>query len=474
MLVRKGCARFWGGGIVLRGAVRTQFCVVLLGLWAGVFGVAVDEARGQVTIQVRDIVKISVSSPAEIRIRIDMRAPRRAWSFRNAYAGVLGLGERIEQFRAFGTNGADAGAKKIVAGEFRTEVYATPIEYVVKLPTPGAADVAHVSWLAGESGFLMLADLLPEELTDVLVELSLPAGWSAQCSVEALAPGHFKVADPEQTVFFIGRSLRKQSKRVNGVTIESVIDGAWPFKDDAVLTAASKVLEKYLTLTGFTLTSKNVVMIAPLPVAVGSVKWRAETRGSTVVLLMDPHATIANWQGQLGIIFTHELLHLWVPNALRLQGDYDWFFEGFTLYTALVTALELKFIDRNEYVATLARVYDAYLSRPDELSLIDASERRWTTGNSVVYDKGMLVAFLYDLAIRKDSGGKIWLGDVYKRLFARAATQPANGNEVIIQLLSSTPAGADLAKSYIEGQRELDLKLLFADQKQLLKSLYYR
>lgn len=482
MLVLNGCARFWGGGIVLRGAVRTQFCVVFLGLWAGVFGVVTDEGRGQVTIQVRDIVKISVSSPGEIHIRIDVRAPRQAWSFRNAYAGMLGLGERIEQFRAFAADGSDAGAKKIVAGEFRSEFDATPIEYVVKLPTPGAADVAHVSWIAGESGFLMLADLLPEGLTNVLVEFSLPAGWSAQSSVEVLTPGHFKVVDPEQTVFFIGRSLRKQSKRVNGVIIESVIDGAWPFKDDAVLDAAGKVLETYLALTGFKLTSKNVVMIAPLPVAVGSVKWRAETRGSTVVLLMDPHATIANWRNQLGIVFTHELLHLWVPNALPLQGDYDWFFEGFTLYTALVTALDLKFIDRNEYLATLARVYDAYLSRPDELSLIDASERRWTTGNSVVYDKGMLVAFLYDLAIRKDSGGKMRGTSVYEKLFGRnaiqpsteAVTQPANGNDVIIQLLSSTPAGADLAKSYIEGQRELDLKPLFADQKQLLKSLYYR
>ena len=60
-------------------------------------------------------------------------------------------------------------------------------------------------------------------------------------------------------------------------------------------------------------------MIAPLPVAVGSVKWRAETRGSTVVLLMDPQAKMSNWAGQLGIIFTHELLHLWVPNSLRLK-----------------------------------------------------------------------------------------------------------------------------------------------------------
>jgi hypothetical protein len=400
-----------------------------------------------------------------------MLAPRRAWSFRNAYAGVLGLGERVGQFRAFGP--AEISVKKIVAGEFRSEVHATAIDYVVSLPTASAADVAHVSWIAGESGFLMLADLLPEELTDILVELSLPAGWTAQSSVELHAPAQYHVTEPDNTVFFIGRSLRKQSKRVSGVMIESVIDGVWPFEDRAVLNAAGKVLGKYLALTGFKLTAKNVVMIAPLPVAVGSVKWRAETRGSTVVLLMDPHATIANWRGQLGIIFTHELLHLWVPNALRLEGDYDWFFEGFTLYTALVTALELKFINLKEYLATLERVYDSYLSRPDELSLIDAAERRWTTGNAVVYDKGMLVAFLYDLAIRKNSGGKMRLANLYPRLFARPVT-PANGNDVIIQLLSSTPAGADLAKSYIEGQRELDLKLLFADQKQLLRSLYYR
>src|SRR5688500_20339813 len=97
-------------------------------------------------------------------------------------------------------------------------------------------------------------------------------------------------------------------------------------------------------------------MIAPLPVATGVTKWRAQTRGSTVLLLMDPQAQVAKWKGQLEIIFTHEVLHLWVPNALRLRGDYVWVFEGFTLYTALLTALDLKAIDFQEYLATLARV----------------------------------------------------------------------------------------------------------------------
>jgi hypothetical protein len=52
--------------------------------------------------------------------------------------------------------------------------------------------------------------------------------------------------------------------------------------------------------------------------------------------------------------------------------------------------------------------------------------------------------------------------------------EPADGNDAIIQLLSSTAAGADLANSYIKGQRQLELKQLLADKKQLSKALYYR
>ena len=86
---------------------------------------------------------------------------------------------------------------------------------------------------------------------------------------------------------------------------------------------------------------------------------------------------------------SHELFHLWVPNSLQLAGDYDWFFEGFTLYQALRTDLRLGLISFNDYLETIARVYDSYLAASDRdaLSLIEASERRWTTSSSLVYEK---------------------------------------------------------------------------------------
>ena len=176
------------------------------------------------------------------------------------------------------------------------------------------------------------------------------------------------------------------------------------------------------------------------------------------MLLIDPDAGFNNWVGQLGIIFTHELLHLWVPNRLGLEGDYDWFFEGFTLYTALQTALKLKIIDFNEYLNTLGRVYDSYLSHYDDLSLIEASERRWTTPGSLIYDKGMLLAFLYDLKIRRESGGATTLADRYRELFSGRVAANTSGNEAIIGLLDSPPAMNGFARTHVESKAKLELE----------------
>ena len=403
-------------------------------------------------------VKISVSTPNEVTVKAVTSTPLQSWSFRNAYAGALALAERIEQFQA-------DGARKLATGEYRSDKGATEIEYVVRLTRPSAANVAHVSWLSQDYGFLMLGDLLPQEFQTVSVELSLPSGWTVSSAVNPAS-----VSEAADAVFFVGRSVRKTSRK----ELDCFISGSWAFKDSVAMNAATRVVNKYRALTGYSLRSKPVVMIAPLPVATGSVKWRAETRGSTVLLLMDPQAQIANWKGQLEIIFTHEALHLWVPNALRLQGDYDWFFEGFTLYTALLTALELKAINFKEYLDTLARVYDSYLSYPHDLSLIEASERRWTNPWPIVYDKGMLVAFLYDLMLRKESGGKAMLANRYRELFSLPADR-VDANEVIIKLLTSSPAAGEFIKKYIEGNQELELQHVLQElHTEKPKSLGYR
>ncbi len=439
---------------------------------------------------------ISISASGEVRIEAHSSTPADSWSFRNAYAGILGIAERIEDFRATTGSEQDARVKKIATGEFRSEVPASKISYRVNVSKPGAGDVSHVSWIAGDYGLLMLGDLLPQDFGNLTLRFELPPDWSV-ASQNAGDANLYPVMAPETAIFFVGRSFRKSSQMVNDVPVTTVLAGSWSFKDRDALSAATKVLKTYLELTGSKLPGGAFIMIAPLPVKVGNTKWRAETRGSTVVLLIDPAAGFKNWVGQLSVIFTHELLHLWVPNRLKLEGDYDWFFEGFTLYTALQTALKLKIIDFKEYLDTLARVYDSYLSYDDNLSLIEASERRWTTPGSLVYDKGMLLAFLYDLKIRKESGGATTLADRYRELFSGRVAANASGNDVIIGLLDSPPAMNGFARGYVETKAKLELEQVLpsyglkldssgkqsqlqvnpdlnAEQKQLLRSLGYR
>ena len=445
----------------------------------------------------RGLVTITMLTPGEVRIEAQSLSTSNSWSFRNAYAGVLGIADRVKDFRAITASEQDARVKKIATGEFRAELDARKISYTVNVSQPTAADVSHVSWTVGDHGLLMLADLLPQDFNNVSVRFELPPGWSINSSNASVESNFYHVAAPEKAIFFIGRSLRKTSKTVDEMSLTTVVGGTWPFKEKDALATAGKVLKKYAELTGFKLPGESFIMIAPLPVKVGSIKWRAETRGSTVVLLVDSNAGFRNWIGQLGVIFTHELLHLWVPNRLNLAGDYDWFFEGFTLYTALRTALELKLINFQEYLDTLARVYDSYLSYPDDLSLIDASERRWTTPGTFVYDKGMLVAFLYDLQIRKESGRVANLAGRYRELFNGRVAANAEGNAVIIAWLDSAPAMSGFAKRLVESSVKLELQQVLpayglsldssteksrlrvagnldAEQKLLLRSLGYR
>ena len=441
-------------------------------------------------------VTIKVSLPSQVQIEAQSSTPANSWSFRNAYAGVLGIAERINDFHATTASGQDAGGKKIATGEFRSELPASKISYRVNVSKPTPADVSHVSWIAGDYGLLMLADLSPQDFASVSIRFELPDGWGVDGANPADADLHQVVA-PEKAIFLVGRLFRIAQGSVDNIPVTTVLAGSWPFKERDVFSSATKVMKSYRELTGYTLPGGVHIMISPLPVKVGNIKWRAETRGATVVLLIDPTANFKNWAGLLGVILTHELLHLWVPNRLSLEGDYDWFFEGFTLYTALQTALKLKLIDFQEYLDTLARVYDSYLSYADDLSLIELSERRWTTPGSLVYDKGMLVAFLYDLKLRKESGGATTLADRYRELFSGRVTANTSGNEAIIALLDSPPAMNGFARSYVESKAKLELEQVLpsyglklnssgtqsqltvnpdlnAEQKRLLRSLGYR
>ena len=427
-----------------------SIALVMLGLCVTVVNAGQQSSK-------RPSITISIVNNSTVRVQIELASPGDRWAFRNAFAGALGLGERIEQFQATRSN-EPVPVKRLAPGEFRGEREADTLSYEVHIPPRDTADIAHVSWLTASYGVLMLADLLPEAITAGSIAFDLLAGWSARSS-EACDKTHpCSFDDSARQVYFVGKELRATSTATHDIQVSEVVYGEWPVKDKSVLTSATRVLQRYVGLTNFRLRDKPTIILAPMPFSDSTVQWKAETRGSTVVLLINPHANFKNFLGQISIIFTHEIFHLWVPNSLALQGDYDWFFEGFTSYIALQTALNLKLIGFQEYLNTLERVYNSYLSYADGQTLIEASERRWTSSTPVVYDKGMLAAFVYDVFVRRETRGQSSLADIYRSLFARHVDEPANANDVIIKLLTSSPATESFSTTYIESRNRIQLE----------------
>lgn len=409
-------------------------------------------------------VKISVSSVAPPRVRVEgTRADgTRAWSFLNAYAGVIGLGERIENLSLADAGGQAVDVRKLAPGEYAAEREAARFSYDVKLDPPKRpGDAAHVSWLTNERGLLMLADLLPSPSGGAKLRLDLPAGWAASSSENLNAGRQYEIADAGKSVFLIGRDVSTRTARRGEMDYASVLTGSWAFNDDAAARAVGDILKDYEKVLGGTPRRLATVIISPFPSAAPAQSWSAETRGGSVVLLSGqwPSKTMA--LSRLDGILSHELLHLWVPNGLALEGEYDWFYEGFTLYLSMRAGVRRGQLTFQDYLNAVGRAYDGYRAgvSAQEFSLIEASRRRWNLSPSLVYDKGMLVAFLYDLNLLRRTGGRSSLEDVYRSLFRRhgSASTRAEGNRAVIDALNSMGGMEGFTKRFVEGTAVIDL-----------------
>ncbi len=446
--------------IVARGLLFSA-CGVLL--FAGVANVHGQTLRARISV-------ISVD-PGRVKIEAELPDATSALSFRNTYAGVLGLGERIEKLEASRANGESVLVNRLAPGEYQNAEKFARLRYevnLVELSRP--AQMSHVSWLNREHGLLMLMDLLPVPTrssggsSSAEVEVDVPAGWTVAANAKKDG-ARFSTDDAENAVFLIGPKVREQTESFGAINFSVISSGKWPFSEKDALKSARQIIEEYSTMTQFALKRNAVLMLVPYPANAGPQSWSAETRGNAVVLLLGRKASGKRVLSRLGVLLSHELFHLWVPNSLNLAGNYDWFFEGFTLYQALRMDLRLGLISFEEYLETIARVYDSFSSSPDRdrLSLIEASERRWTTSSSLVYDKGMLVALMIDLTLRKQNDCRESLDGVYRDLFRSAAAGQVSANGTIIGILNAREGLAGFVKDYIENLGKPELDATFAN-----------
>jgi hypothetical protein len=435
------------------GAARRGLICLLIALAAFPVSAKAQGLEAQISV-------VSLSPPlVKVEGRLDVGAT--PWSFRNSYAGVLGLAERVENFTLADARGAAVPIRKLAPGEYEAARPATAFVYEVKLePPPDNNSAPHVSWLAPNHGLLMGGDLLPLPTARARLRLTLPAGWTASPSPSAALT--YNVDDAESAVFLVGRGVRERRANVRGSELTVAFAGDWAFEDQDAVEVVTQVLNEHARSFGAAPRKSSSVIVAPHPRQSAPSQWSAEARGGNVTFLTGRAPTKQSALARLTGPLAHELFHLWVPNALRLAGEYDWFYEGFAVYQALRIGVRLGHINFNDYLDALAGSYDLYRREAarDGVSLIDSSLRRWSGSNAMVYHKGALVAFLYDMELRRSTGGKRTLDDAFRELFrgSQTATAPGDANAVVTAAMDALlPEETNFTSRYVRSVCKINL-----------------
>jgi len=408
--------------------------------------------------------RISVVSltPPRVRVEAERAQGTKMWSFRDAYAGIIGLGERIEKLSLSDAQGGEITARRLAPGEYEAAREATKISYEIKLDPPrNTNDAPHASWLTAIRGVLLPGDLLPVSTARARLILTLPANWKVTTLETQNGGGQYEIEDAESSIFFVGTDLRTTQASAGGMKFMFATAGDWAFADEEVVGLVGNIIEKHARINGSIPRKNALVLLAPFPQTSDASRWSAETRGATVFFLSGRSTSKAAGLARLSVPLAHEIFHLWIPNALPLNGDYAWFYEGFTVYQSMRASVELGYLTFQDYLDSLARTYNSYLAgrQQDKHALLEASARRWDGTSSLIYHKGMLVAALYDLTVRRNSRGKRSLDDVYRALFRqhRTGVERREGNAAVITALNSVAGASDFSKRYIESANPLDL-----------------
>lgn len=331
------------------------------------------------------------------------------------------------------------------------------------------AQFALCSSIGTDAAVLMAADLLPricagdqvcEAGNPIRLKILAPTGWQI-ATTEREHEGIFDLNGDAPAVFFLAR-FKEQTTNIGGMKLRVAVAGEWNFSDQEVFPLAANIARQQAAMIGSREEGDFLVTLAPFPQPLTGLRSSAVTFGRTVVLMLNPNNDSLQTVKHLRRHLAHEMFHIYLPNAFRIRENFDWFWEGFTRYVALMTLAELRLIDLNEYLSAIQSEYEAYLFTPSraQLSLVAASPDKFASAASydLVYRKGMLVAALYDLELRWQSRAKLTLADAMKALYAHyAGSNRAVGNEEVLKELGKFGDFARLIRDDIEGTREIDL-----------------
>lgn len=452
---------------------RLKVAVISLSLSA--LSTAICQAEPRLTCRFGQIRPVERSLSVECTMAGLVQGKAVALRFRDRFAGIDRLSERIYGIRA--TTDGDAGRLPLEIHGDGLYVM-TPgndgeaIQLTYELRLGRALDPSQyglVSSLGPQSGILHPVDILPQICSEsandcaespVRLRVDPPDGWKSIISSEA-KDGVFEIAQPSSTLILLGQ-FREREFSAGSMRLRAVIAGAWGFSDEEFFTLAESIAKEQASMIESRESGDYVVTLTPFPLPLTGLRSSGICVGRSAVLMLNQGNVPQQSMGLLRRHLAHEMFHYYLPNVFNVRENFDWFWEGFTRYAAMLTLTRQKLLDLQGYLDAIGEEYESYYYNPlsAHRSLIAASAEKFSNQSmaDLVYRKGTLVAALYDLEVRRQSKGALSLVDALKTLYHNYAKQSATvGNREVLTELGRLGDLAGIIRDDIEGVREIDL-----------------
>lgn len=333
---------------------------------------------------------------------------------------------RISNLKLFDEKGVPLRIKELIPGEYITEYPFSHFEYEIVLSASNLLPSAHKSSANADFAIIYTDDLLPRlELRSrpVSFELTLSAPQGYQCFSVNSAKRGFVFEDLEKGVVICGKNIKSQSFQIGGLVTTILTTGERDFSETDAKEMITEILEFYSQRFGRLPEGNIMVSILPLSTGKRNGYWEGETRGRAVTIVSSEMPFRSQSLQRLHEQLRHELFHLWIPNGIRLSGDYSIFYEGLATYSSLRAGVALRRIRFEDMLSTLSAAAAA----------ADAETARdFSLPKKPSYAVGLAAAFAADIRLLNRTFGRRGLLDEVSEIYRKYSKDPnaVNGNEL--------------------------------------------
>lgn len=289
----------------------------------------------------------------------------------------------------------------------------------------------------------------------------MPTGWAAASDLEHRRDGRpLTLGDLRESITVAGDFRILTRPRPSG-DLRVAIRGQWSFSDDSLTDRIDRIIQAHRSFWGDP-DEPFLVTVLPLVAEPGNSSLGGTGRSDAFAFFATENAKEAT----LNRLIAHEHLHTWFPRRIGRMPQQDeaadyWLSEGFTDFYSFRLLVRDGLWSVSDYLDAVNEVLQGYAESPLRSSpnqtIVD---RFWTDPNAqtLPYQRGFLLAMLWDGQLRERSGGQRDLDDIVlamKRRYAplRDSLNAPLASDVLIELLveAGLDARADFERHVIQG-----------------------